>query len=251
MGGRIGIMTRIAHPVPTPFPRDRRIVDGRLAPVRCRRAGVFLCLTLAGAAPLAARDVPMRVQAWRIEAESPAARVRGERGVIDIDTPGGLTLWYPHQLRGPVTISFEAKAVVAGGANDHVSDLNAFWMATGPGGAAPARRSGKFEDYDTLLTYYVGIGGNRNTSTRMRRYVGRVGDRPLLPQHDRADPASLLVPNRWTRIRLIAAASRIAVERDGVTLFTLADPAPYRRGWFGLRTTASHLRIRRVRITHL
>ncbi len=112
------------------------------------------------------------------------------------------------------------------------------------------RRSGKFEEYDTLLTYYVGIGGNRNTSTRMRRYVGRAGDRPLLPQHDRADRHTLLVPNRWTRIRLIAADSRIAVERDGATLFTLTDPAPYRRGWFGLRTTASHLRIRRVRITH-
>ncbi len=40
-----------------------------------------------------------------------------------------------------------------------------------------------------------------------------------------------------TRIRLIADGGRIAVERDGATLFTLADAAPYTRGWFGLRTT--------------
>ena len=207
---------------------------------------------LAAPMPADARTVPMRVSAWRVEAESPAARVRDARDVIDIDTPGGLTLWYPRAITGPVTITFEAMAVSAGGANDHVSDLNAFWMATdpaAPGGSPVGRRSGKFEDYDTLLTYYVGIGGNRNTSTRMRRYVGRPGDRPLLPQHDRADAPALLVPNRWTRIRLIADGSRIAVERDGATLFTLTDAAPYARGWFGLRTTASHLRIRRVRIT--
>lgn len=195
----------------------------------------------------------MRAGAWVVEAESPAARVRGDGRAIDIDTPGGLTLWYPQPLTGPVTIAFEAMAVSAGGANDQVSDLNAFWMATDPGvagGSPVGRRSGKFEAYDTLLTYYVGIGGNRNTSTRMRRYVGRVGDRPLLPQHDRADAPALLTPNRWTRIRLIADGGRIAVERDGTTLFTLADAAPYTRGWFGLRTTASHLRIRRVRIMH-
>jgi hypothetical protein len=253
MDGRISIMTWIAQPVPTLFPRDRRIVDGPLTPARSHRVGAFLCLALAAAPPAHACDLPMRVPAWRIEAESPAARVGSERGVIDIDTPGGLTLWYPRVITGPVTIAFEAMAVSAGGANDQVSDLNAFWMATdpgGPGGSPVGRRSGKFEDYDTLLTYYVGIGGNRNTSTRLRRYVGRAGDRPLLPQHDRADRPALLVANRWTRIRLIADGRRVAVERDGATLFTLTDAAPYARGWFGLRTTASHLRIRRVRITH-
>ncbi len=236
------------------FPCGRRASDGRSAPVRSVRAGAFLCaLAVVVPSPVAGRDPALRVSAWRVEAESPAARVRGDGRVIDIDTPGGLTLWYPRAITGPATIAFEAMAVQASGANDHVSDLNAFWMATdpgAPGGSPVGRRSGKFEAYDTLLTYYVGIGGNRNTSTRMRRYVGRPGDRPLLPQHDRADAPALLVPNRWTRIRLIADGSRIAVERDGATLFTLTDAAPYARGWFGLRTTASHLRIRRVRITH-
>ena len=215
---------------------------------------IWLMLLLAAAAPATASQRPVSGPAgWAIEAEHVQARVRWTGGTVDIDTPGGLTLWYREKLIGPVTIAFEAMAVSAGGANDQVSDLNAFWMATdpgAPGGSPIGRRSGKFEDYDTLLTYYVGIGGNRNTSTRLRRYVGRAGDRPLLPQHDRADRPALLTPNRWTRIRLIADGRRVAVERDGATLFTLADAAPYARGWFGLRTTASHLRIRRVRITH-
>ncbi|MGN7160166.1 DUF6250 domain-containing protein [Sphingomonas sp. SAFR-052] len=191
---------------------------------------------------------------WRTEAESPQAKVRYlPGGVIDIDTPRGLTLWYPDRLDGPVRIAFDAMAVSAGGPNDQVSDLNAFWMATDPAapdGSVFARpRDGRFEAYDTLTTYYVGIGGNRNTTTRMRRYTGRPGDRPLLPQHDRSDTLALLQANRWTRIALIADGGRIAVERDGRVLFKMNDTTPYRSGWFALRTTQSHLRIRRVTIS--
>lgn len=164
-----------------------------------------------------------------------------------------MTIWYVKRLTGSVRIAFEAMAVSAGGANDRVSDLNAFWMATDPavadGSVFASPRSGRFEDYDTLTTYYVGIGGNANTTTRMRRYVGRAGDRPLLPEHDRADAPALLQPNRWTRIVLIADGERIAVERDGMPLFTMRDAAPYRSGWFAIRTTQSHLRIRGVRVS--
>ncbi|MGH1559213.1 DUF6250 domain-containing protein [Caulobacter segnis] len=58
-----------------------------------------------------------------------------------------------------------------------------------------------FADYDTLKTYYVGQGGNYNSSTRFRRYVGRAGDRPMLPQHDHAAADEMLTPNRWTTVR--------------------------------------------------
>ncbi len=188
---------------------------------------------------------------WVIEAEDPAARVTQHAGVIDIDTPRGLTLWWRKPVAAPVVIRFEAMAVSRGGVNDTVSDLNAFWMARNDdGGSVLAhRRSGAFADYDTLRTYYVGIGGNRNTTTRFRRYVGRSGDRPLLPEHDRRDAADMLWPNRWTTIRLIADGRTIAVERDGRRMFTLDDPAAYASGHFGLRTTWSHLRIRRLSIT--
>ncbi|WP_336963060.1 DUF6250 domain-containing protein [Sphingobium aquiterrae] len=181
---------------------------------------------------------------WDVEAEAPA-RVAAKDGVLDIDTPEGVTLWFRRRLTGPVRIDYDVMAVAEGGANDAVSDVNAFWMAhEAGGGAALRKRSGAFADYDDLRTYYVGIGGNRNSTTRFRRYVGRRGNRPLLPEHDRGDPPSLLQPNRWTHVRLIADGRRIAVERDGQGLFALDDRAPYRAGYFGLRTTKSHLRIR-------
>ncbi len=212
-------------------------------------------------APLAARAAPRRLfkddfrhglRQWRVEAASPQARVRAKDGILDIDTAAGLTVWFLPELVGPVAIDYEVRAVSRGGANDHVSDVNAFWMARdpqAPGGSVLAqRRSGLFEAYDDLTTYYVGIGGNRNSTTRMRRYVGRAGDRPLLPDHDRTAPADMLVPDRWFRLRLIADGRRIAVERDGATLFTMTDPAPYERGHFGLRTTLSHIQIRNFQI---
>lgn len=192
-----------------------------------------------------------RLSDWRIEAESPDARVTERGGIIDIDTAKGLTLWWRRAIAAPVTISFDAMAVSAGGPNDTVSDLNAFWMASEvDGGSVLAQpRSGAFAAYDDLKTYYVGIGGNRNTTTRFRRYIGQPGNRPLLPEHDLSAPADMLRPNVWTRIRLIADGRTVAVERDGRRLFTLADDHPYARGHWGLRTTWSHLRIRRVSVT--
>ena len=188
---------------------------------------------------------------WRLEAAGDA-RVAAQGGVLDIDTPTGLTLWFLPALSGPTAIDYEVRAVSAGRPHDDVSDVNAFWMATDdsvPGGSVLAKqRSGVFEEYDLLRTYYVGIGGNRNTTTRMRRYVGKAGDRPLLPQHDRVGRADMLEPNRWFRLRLIADGRRIAVERDGATLFSMTDDAPYRHGHFGVRTTQSHVQLRNFSI---
>jgi hypothetical protein len=86
--------------------------------------------------------------------------------------------------------------------HDRVSDLNAFWMARDAerGSPWPILAAGAFADYDTLKTYYVGQGGNGNTSTRFRRYVGRPGERPLLPEHDHAAADEMLVPNRWQTV---------------------------------------------------
>ncbi|MBO9622559.1 MAG: Tat pathway signal sequence domain protein [Sphingomonas sp.] len=209
---------------------------------------VVAAFALSGCAAGAVRPAS---DAWRVEAEQPS-HVSFTGGVVDIDTPAGLSLWYAKPLSGPVAIEFEAMAVSEGGPNDQVSDLNAFWMATDPAaskGSVFARpRSGAFAQYDDLKTYYVGIGGNRNTTTRFRRYIGQPGNRPLLPEHDLKGAENMLVPNRWTRIRLIADGRRIAVERDGRRIFALDDAEPYTRGWFALRTTKSHLRVRDVRI---
>lgn len=201
---------------------------------------------------LHADDFRHGLDQWALETEKPA-KVGVHNGVLDIDTPAGLTLWFRSELVGPVIIQYEALAVSEGGPNDRVSDLNAFWMARDAGGGSPLAtpRTGAFADYDTLKTYYVGQGGNANTSTRFRRYVGRPGDRPLLPQHDHAAADEMLVPNRWQTVRLIADGGLIQYWNDERKLFELNDAEPYTRGWFGLRTTLSHLRVRRFRVFQL
>jgi DNA-binding LytR/AlgR family response regulator len=100
---------------------------------------------------------------WLIEAER-GGRFEARAGVLDIDSPAGVTLWFRPALEGPVAIDYEVTAVAEDGPNDEVSDVNCFWMATDSrvaGGDVLARpRSGAFADYDELRTYYAGIGGN-------------------------------------------------------------------------------------------
>jgi Domain of unknown function (DUF6250) len=191
---------------------------------------------------------------WLVEAEQPA-RVAARQGVLDIDAPAGCTIWFRNALVSPVGIEYEVTAVGQGGPNDTASDINCFWMATDSrvpsGDVLQRRRSGAFADYDELRTYYAGIGGNRNRTSRFRRYIGRRDDRPLLARHDLSAPANLIQANRSYRIRLIAAGSRIELFRDGRPMFRLDDPEPYTKGHFGFRTTKSHLRIRAFRVFRL
>ena len=219
----------------------------------CAFAALWLagCATPRGYGQLLFSDDFHDLANWHIESEKPG-RIEARDGALDIDVPAGCTLWFEHRLTGPVAIEFEATAVAAGGANDQVSDLNVFWMANNRDGTAPhtKRRSGKFAEYNDLLTYYVGLGGNRNTTTRFRRYIGDPESRPLLPEHDLGAP-HLLVPNAPQTVTLIAAGPNIEYRRDGSRIFHFDDAAPYANGWFALRTTYSHLRIRNLRIYRL
>ena len=190
---------------------------------------------------------------WQIEAEKPG-HIEARAGVLDIDVPAGATLWFREKLTGPVAIQFAATAVSAGGPNDQVSDLNVFWMANNPDGVEPVyatARSGAFAQYNNLRAYYVGLGGNRNTTTRLRRYIGDPEVRPLLPQHDLSARSAMLAPNRQQTITLIANGHNVEFRRDGQPLLRMVDPAPYTSGWFALRTTYSHLRISELKIYRL
>src|SRR5688500_4394405 len=60
---------------------------------------------------------------WRIEAEQ-GGRFSAQYGVLDIDSPAGVTLWFRPALAGPVAIEYEVTAVAEGGPNDAVSDIN-------------------------------------------------------------------------------------------------------------------------------
>jgi hypothetical protein len=195
-------------------------------------------------------DFDRDLSRWHIEAEQPA-RVSIVDGALDIDSPAGITLWFEPRLTGPVRIEFDAVAVSNGGPHDQVSDLNVFWMARNRDGAEPVyarSRTGRFADYNDLLTYYVGLGGNRNTTSRFRRYIGDPVTRPLRAEHDLNATDTLLQPNVWQSITLIADGRHIEYRRDGRTLFSLDDESPYTSGWFAIRTTQSHLRIDNLRI---
>jgi len=190
---------------------------------------------------------------WHVEPEKPGV-ISAAGGVLDIDVPAGVTVWFKPRLEGPVAIEFDATAVSAGGANDQVSDLNVFWMARNVDGREPVYalvRSGKFDEYNALLTYYVGLGGNRNTTTRFRRYIGDPILRPLRPGYDLADDPYMLVPNKRQTIRLVANGKIIEYWRDGTRIFHMEDDSPYENGWFAFRTTYSHLRIERFRVHRL
>ena len=199
---------------------------------------------------LFADDFRHGLSSWTSEVEKPG-RVQTLKGVLTIDVPAGCTLWFRPELEGGVMIQYEARMVRAGGPNDRVSDLNAFWMATdarSPGDLFATVRSGKFSDYDQLRAYYVGQGGNSNTTTRFRRYIGAAGDRPLLPEHDLHSAGVLLQPNVWQTVQLVALGKRIQYYRNGGLIFDFRDPAPYPHGHFGFRTTFSHVELRRFRV---
>jgi hypothetical protein len=190
---------------------------------------------------------------WRAELED-GGTISAKDRTLDIDVPAGTTLWFDRELEGPIVIEYEATVVSAGGPNDRVSDLNCFWMASdarSPADLFATKRTGKFVDYNALFTYYASNGGNENTTTRFRRYIGSPSTRPLAPEHDLRDAAHLLVPNHAYQIRLVADGELIQFWRDGEKVFELHDNAPYTRGYFALRTVKSHLRIRNFRITRL
>ena len=164
-------------------------------------------------------------------------------------------MWWREKLVAPFVVTFDVTIVSAGGPHDRVSDVNCFWQATDPKSpegcpfAPGLARSGKFEDYDSLRTYYVGMGGNTNTTTRFRRYAGD-GTKPLLPEHDLGDKRFLLEPNRTYHIEVSADRDgRVEYKRDGQLIFSWRDPSPLPDGWFGIRTVKSHQIVRGFRVS--
>ena len=191
---------------------------------------------------------------WAIE-QMPGGSVRVHGRALEIEDQAGCTVWWREELSAPVAISFTATMLAGEGPNDRVSDLNCFWQARDSrSSSAPFAngnaRSGKFADYDSLLTYYAGYGGNNNTTTRFRRYDGTPA-RPLLPEHDLSAPRFLLEPHHPYRIRLVARAGVAEYWRDGELIFSFVDPAPLQSGWFALRTVRSHLLIEDFRVERL
>ncbi|MER6347057.1 DUF6250 domain-containing protein [Streptomyces sp. NPDC001595] len=186
---------------------------------------------------------------WATELQD-GGTVTASRGVLEIDVPSGATVWFKQRLRGPYVLQYTATPVSAGGPNDRVSDLNNFWNATdvrSPDDLFATPRGGALAEYDLLKTYYVGYGANTNTTTRLRRYVGEAGVRPLV--YDYTEP--LLVPNRPHRVRIVSDGSTVRWWNNGRLVFDWTDPDPYTSGHFAFRTVWSHFRISDFQVRRL
>lgn len=187
---------------------------------------------------------------WIVE-QRPGGTVQARDGTLQIRDAEGGTVWFRHELRAPVEISYTVIVSSSG----RVSDMNCFWMATDPRSPGDLftpghSRDGSFGTYDNLRTYYAGYGGNHNSTTRFRRYSGH-GDRPLLPEHDLRDPEFLLTPDHPYEIRIIVQRDETLFIRDGEVVFRYPDDDPLTRGWFGFRTVWSHLEIRDFKVRRL
>jgi len=183
---------------------------------------------------------------WIAEiAPEPSSSVYVADGKLWLDTYGGVTVWVNHILVGNIAIEYDRTVVVDTGVNDRLSDLNQFWMATDPSTDSLFSRSGVFESYDSLSLYYVGMGGNTNTTTRFRKYEGD-GTKPLLYEHKHR-----LEANHTYRIRTEVIDGVTTFSVDGQVLFSHTDPAPLTSGYFGFRSTYSRQAIDNVRIYQL
>lgn len=186
---------------------------------------------------------------WVVELEKGGA-VAASRGVLEVDVPAGATVWFKRRLEGPYVIEYTATPVSEGGVNDRVSDLNNFWNAVdvrSPGDLFAIPRGGALAEYDHLKTYYSGYGANYNTTTRLRRYVGEAGVRPLI--YDYTEP--LLVANQPNHVRIVSDGSTVRWWNNGRLVFDYVDTEPYTSGHFAFRTTWSHFRIEGFRVCRL
>ena len=202
---------------------------------------------------LYAEDFENDLSQWQAE-QMAGGKAELRDGALWIDDKAGCTVWFKPPLDGPIIIEYEATTISQGGPNDRVSDLNCFWMATDPANedllAGGKERGGRFPNYHGLRLYYVGYGGNSNTTTRFRRYPG-TGERPMLPEYDLGSPDVLLKANEKMHVQIVACGPVVRFSRDGKVIFDYRDADPLRSGWFGFRTVANRLKLESFRVYRL
>jgi hypothetical protein len=186
---------------------------------------------------------------WISEIEpKPGSSVYTKDGKLVMDTRGGVTVWLNKRLKGNIQIEFKRTVLMDGDNNDRLSDLNQFWMAEDPRNPNVFTRSGVFAEYDSLRLYYVGMGGNSNTTTRFRKYQGN-GVKLLLQEYK--DEAHLLKAGKKYAIKIIVKDGVTSFWVDDECYFTYADPDPLQEGYFGFRSVHSRQAIEDFRIYHL
>ncbi len=186
---------------------------------------------------------------WVVEAHSPLTTTVVTDGSVEVVTPKGLTLWYDELLTGDYQISYKVKFIMEGGEYDRLSDLNCFWGASDPENPKDIFersiwRNGEFGKYNTLDLFYVGYGGNHNTTTRFREYraeflsEGMDAVKPVIKEY--TDEANRLKPNVWMNIVIKVKGTQTSYSMNGEEIFSLEIPQGRGDGYFGIRLLESH-----------
>lgn len=194
-------------------------------------------------------DQKLDTTQWFCELKQPPSnRAFVENGQLVIDVAKGATVWLTKKLENNWLIEFDRTVVIDGGKNDRLSDFNLFWQATDPlpekSGFKNSKklfgRSPEFENYDSLRLYYIGFGGNTNTTTRFRKYQGN-GEKTILQEYN--DAEHLLKANKTYHCRLVMLRDTVFFYVDDVLFFSFKDTQPLKSGYFAFRTTQSRHRI--------
>lgn len=186
---------------------------------------------------------------WHAEDDSDELCITILGDTLDIVSPGGMTLWYSKQLKGNYEISYDASMPMQGSEVDRLSDLNCFWGAKDPLYpndilARSQFRNGTFSNYNSLDLFYVGYGGNYNSTTRFRRYYAEFYDKndslnkPLI--HAYTDKANLLEAGKWYHIVITVTQEITSYTINGKELFCIPIQPGDGNGYFGLRLFQNH-----------
>ena len=214
-------------------------------PITQSRHYILLILFFVASTLGAKEDKPLLSQEDWVTEQKPGGSVAFNTTSLEIKDTAGSTIWYRTKLTSPLEINYSISVINDDDKNYRVSDLNCYWMANESNeDVAPyqshTRRHGAFSEYDSLYTYYVGYGGNNNSTTRFRRYDG-TKNRPLLPENDLRDQKHLLIGNHTYHIKLICKNNLTEYWCDGEKIFSFHDPKPLKSGWFAFRLLKNHV----------
>lgn len=187
---------------------------------------------------------------WVVEDHSDKAVFQTRGDTIEISTPKGLTLWYKPRMTGDYEITYSACMPMDGDPNDRLSDLNCFWGANDPQHpdnlfSRSEYRHGIFQRYKTLTLFYVGYGGNYNSTTRFRQYYSGLPEqndkevRPVIKEY--TDPEHLLKAGKWYHIRIVVKEDTSRFYVNDELLFTRKMKPQEADGNYGLRLLENHV----------
>lgn len=196
------------------------------------------------------RSSQWQADQWIAEDESDATQISFSNDTLELVVPAGLTYWYNQRLTGNYEISYFLSMPMNRGKIDRLSDLNCFWAANDP--KHPDNffmlaewRNGEFKNYNSLNLFYVGYGGNENTTTRFRRYYAKffgVDDirvKPLIKEY--TDPDHLLEAGKWYHIVIRVNNNATSYNVNGEALFSYQLSPGEGDGYFGLRLLQNHV----------